>query len=145
MTGNSKTETRSLPTWWSFASLFTSVGTLLCCALPSLLVLLGLGATVASFLSAAPWLVALSHHKRLVFGVSGAPIATNFYYTYWLAPRLQAARLQREGIACSPSDPEACAVVGRFSRVVLWISAALGTCGFFVAFVLGPILARMDR
>src|SRR5437773_12188191 len=86
----------------SYFSLFTSVGTLLCCALPSLLVLLGLGATVASFLSAAPWLVALSHHKRVVFAVSGALIITNFYYTYWLAPRLQAARLQRDGVACSP-------------------------------------------
>jgi hypothetical protein len=49
----------------SFLSLFTSFGTLLCCALPSLLVLLGLGATVASLLSAAPWLVSLSHHKTL--------------------------------------------------------------------------------
>src|SRR4051812_19928876 len=137
-------ETRRLPAWWSFASLFTSVGTLLCCALPSLLVLLGLGATVASFLAAAPWLVALSHHKRIVFGVSGALIATNFYYTYWLAPRLQAARLQREGIACSPSDPEACAVVGRFSRAVLWLSAGLWICGAFVAFALGPILESLE-
>src|SRR3954466_13905244 len=86
----------------SYLSLFTSFGTLLCCALPSLLVLLGLGATVASFLAAAPWLVALSHHKRWVFAISGALIVANFYYTYWLAPRLQASRLQREGIACSP-------------------------------------------
>jgi mercuric ion transport protein len=31
----------------SYLSLFTSLGTLLCCALPSLLVLFGLGATVA--------------------------------------------------------------------------------------------------
>ena len=135
---------RSLPAWWSFASLFTSVGTLLCCALPSLLVLLGLGATVASFLSAAPWLVALSHHKRIVFGLSGALITTNFYYTYRLAPRLQAGRLTREGFTCSPSDPEACAAVGRFSRVVLWLSALLWACGFFVTFVLGGILARLD-
>ena len=36
----------------SYLSLFTSFGTLLCCALPSLLVLVGLGATVASFLLA---------------------------------------------------------------------------------------------
>ena len=72
--GSHEVGPRQLPTWWSFASLFTSVGTLLCCALPSLLVLLGLGATVASFLSAAPWLVALSHHKRVVFAVSGALI-----------------------------------------------------------------------
>jgi len=47
----------------AYLSLFTSMGTLLCCALPSLLVLVGLGATVASVLSAAPWLVTLSGHK----------------------------------------------------------------------------------
>ena len=36
---------------FSYLSLFTSLSTLLCCALPSLLVLFGLGASVASFLS----------------------------------------------------------------------------------------------
>jgi len=43
----------------SYLSLFTSLGTLLCCALPSLLVLFGLGATVASVLSEVPWLVSM--------------------------------------------------------------------------------------
>src|ERR1700682_446609 len=69
----------------SYLSLFTSFGTLLCCALPSLLVLLGLGATVASFLSAVPWLVTLSHHKNWVFAISGLLIAGNFFYIYVLA------------------------------------------------------------
>jgi mercuric ion transport protein len=32
----------------SFLTLFASCGTLICCALPSVLVLVGLGATVAS-------------------------------------------------------------------------------------------------
>ena len=54
----------------SYLSLFTSFGTLLCCALPSLLVLLGLGATVASFLAAVPSLVTLSRHKDWVFAIS---------------------------------------------------------------------------
>jgi mercuric ion transport protein len=49
----------------SYFSLLTSVSTLLCCALPSLLVLVGLGASVASMLSFLPWLVTLSHYKRL--------------------------------------------------------------------------------
>ena len=66
----------------SYLSLFTSVGTLLCCALPSLLVLFGLGATVASVLSQAPWLVALSHHKNWVFLIAGVLIACNFVYVY---------------------------------------------------------------
>lgn len=50
---------KEYPHWdwrlFGFLSLFTSFGTLIYCALPSLLVLVGLGATVASFLSAAPW------------------------------------------------------------------------------------------
>jgi hypothetical protein len=73
----------------SYLSLFTSLGTLLCCALPSLLVLLGLGATVASFLSAVPWLVTLARHKVWVFTVSGALIASDFFYIYRLSPRLK--------------------------------------------------------
>lgn len=73
-----------------YVSLFTSVGTLLCCALPSLLVLLGLGATVGAVLSSAPWLVTLSRHKQWVFLVSGLLIAGNFVYLYKLAPKLRA-------------------------------------------------------
>lgn len=121
----------------SYASLFTSLGTLLCCALPSLLVLLGLGATVASFLSAMPWLVTLSRHKAWTFTISGATIAASFIYSYWIAPRLQRQ-------ACAADDPAACDSVGRLSKAVLWISACLYAVGFFTAFVLGPILARMD-
>src|SRR5437660_9589111 len=96
------TQLGSRGTLLSYLSLFTSFGTLLCCALPSLLVLFGLGATVASFLSAVPWLVSLSHHKNWVFGVSGVLIASNFVYTYALAPRLQ-----MRGLACSTDDPGA--------------------------------------
>ena len=118
-----------------YLSLFTSVGTLLCCALPSLLVLLGLGATVASVLSEAPWLFNLSHHKNWVFTAAGALIAGNFVYIYALAPRLQ---------ACDPSDPAACQTATRFSRIVLWSSAALYVIGFFTAYLLGPILVRLD-
>src|SRR5438552_5073777 len=82
----------------SFLSLFTSLGTLLCCALPSLLVLFGLGATVATVLSEVPWLVALSHHKHWVFIVAGLMITGNFVYVYAIAPKLQ----MRSG-ACDPN------------------------------------------
>ena len=124
---------------FSFISLFTSFGTLLCCASPSLLVLFGLGATVASFLSAAPWLVTLSQHKIWIFAIAGVLIAGNFVYVYRIAPTLQA-----EGAACSPDDPSACQTASRFSRVVLWVSAAIYLVGVFTAFVLGPILVWWD-
>jgi hypothetical protein len=123
----------------SYLSLFTSLSTLLCCALPSLLVLFGLGATVASALSQAPWLVTMSHHKHWVFIVAGLLISGNFVYIYAVAPRLQA-----KGGACDPDHPTACQTAGRFSRIVLWCSAALYLMGAFTAYLLGPILVRFD-
>ncbi len=123
----------------SYVSLFTSLGTLLCCALPSLMVLFGLGATVASTLSQAPWLVGLSRHKPWVFLTSGVLIASNFVYVYGLAPRLRA-----KNASCDPGDASACEVASRFSRIVLWCSAAIYLTGCFAAFLLGPILMRLD-
>jgi mercuric ion transport protein len=123
--------------WLSYFSLFTSVSTLLCCALPSLLVLLGLGATVASVLSSLPWLVTLSHHKGWTFAVSGFLIALSFVNMYYLAPKLRKD-------ACDADDPSACADVSRLSKVLLWVSAGIYVTGFFVAYVLGPILTKLD-
>ena len=123
----------------SYLSLFTSLGTLLCCALPSLLVLLGLGATVASVLSEAPWLVALSHRKNWVFLVAGILICGNVVYVYAIAPRLQ----EQSG-ACDLKDATACQRASRFSRIVLWCSAVLYLIGCFSAYLLGPILVHFD-
>ena len=122
----------------NYLSLFTSVGTLLCCALPSLLVLIGLGATVASFLSAATWLVKLSHYKNWVFIVSGLLITGNFLYVHVFVRRLTA----RDN-ACS-ADANACYSARKLSRVILWISATIYLIGFFSAYLLGPFLARFD-
>lgn len=122
----------------SYLSLFTSLGTLLCCALPSLLVLFGLGATVASSLTAVPWLVTLSRQKHWVFLVAGLLIAVSFVYVYRIAPRLKA-----RADACSvENSPTACDTATRLTRVTLWVSAAIYAIGFFTAYVLGPILAR---
>lgn len=131
----STTESRVL----GYAGLFTSVGTLLCCALPSLLVLFGFGATVASFLSAVPWLVSVSRHKEWVFASAAVLIAGNFYYVYRIVPRL----LVERG-ACPANDPDACARATRMSRVMLWLSLGVFTIGALVAFVLPVMLERMD-
>ena len=47
-------------------SLFTSIGTLLCCALPALLVTLGMGAALAGFISVAPWITVISKYKIFI-------------------------------------------------------------------------------
>ena len=124
--------------WLQYLSLFSSIGTLLCCALPSLLVLFGLGATVASVLSAAPWLVSLSRHKIVVFGVAGVLIVSNFVYVYAVAPRLRVG-----SPACLPDDPS-CGMASRFSRIILWISVTIYAFGALTAFALGPFLLWWD-
>jgi len=56
--------------WVSFFSLFTSMSTLICCALPALLVSIGLGATMIGLVSTFPSLIWLSENKALVFTLS---------------------------------------------------------------------------
>jgi mercuric ion transport protein len=121
----------------SYFSLFTSFGTLLCCALPSLLVLFGLGASVASVLSFLPWLVTLSRHKQWTFAVSALLIVLGFVNMYFIAPRLKAN-------TCEPGD-SGCGDASKVSKIMLWASSAIYLVGFFVAYVLGPILSRLDR
>src|ERR1700683_2461108 len=121
----------------NYFSLFTSLSTLLCCALPSLLVLFGLGASVASMLSFLPWLVTLSRHKQWTFAISGLLILLGFVNIHFIAPRLKAK-------TCDPGD-SACDDASKVSKIVLWVSAAIYAVGFFVAYALGPILSRLER
>ena len=57
--------------WMTFLSLFTSTGTLLCCALPALLVALGAGAALSTLVAAVPGLVWVSEYKEAVFAFAG--------------------------------------------------------------------------
>jgi mercuric ion transport protein len=110
-------------------TLLLSAGTLICCALPILLVSLGLGASVAALTSAAPWLVSLSAHKNWVFTVSGLAIAGGVFLLY------------RPGRAC-PTDPRLaalCARADRWNRAALSIAAVIWSIGFTAAFLWLPM------
>lgn len=122
----------------NYFSLFSSFSTLICCALPSVLVLLGMGTAVASFLAIAPWLVSLSRYKIWTFSIAGTLIACSFVMTYVVAPRL------RGGAACEAGDPSTCGEVSKLSRILLWLSALIYAGGFFVAYLLAPLLNKLD-
>ena len=61
--------------WSSLASLFATSGTLVCCAIPALLVALGAGAALSSLVAVFPQVVWLSEHKEPVFIVAGLMLA----------------------------------------------------------------------
>ncbi len=112
-------------------SLFTSAGTLVCCALPALLVSLGAGATLAGLVAAAPWLVALSAHKDWVFSIAGLLLAFAIVMQ-WHARS-----------APCPADPAqamACRRMRQFSVWVTIISIAIFGIGAFFAFLADDLL-----
>ncbi len=85
---------------WPWLGLFTSFGTLLCCALPALLVALGAGALLAQVASTAPGLVWLSAHKEWVFALSGIMLALAGA-SLWHARRLPCPLDAAQAQACS--------------------------------------------
>lgn len=106
-------------------SLFTSVGTLLCCALPALLVTLGLGSVLAGFISSAPWITALSTYKPHIFIISGILIALATV-TQW--------RARHAPCPADPRQAKACALLRKISTGILGVAALLYLIGVFFAF-----------
>lgn len=113
----------------SWIALFASAGTLLCCALPILLVSLGFGALVASLTSSLPVLITLAAYQPWMFSISALLLGTTAW-VLWKRPR-----------QC-PSDPalaERCAQAQAWSRRVFWVAAVVWLAGFTAAYLLLPI------
>ena len=109
----------------SWLTLGASAGTLICCALPIILVTLGMGATVAAFTSSFPLLVTIAQHKAWAFAGSG----TMLLLSGWL--------MYRPGRVC-PADPELgrlCDQTQVWNRRIYWTSVTLWVIGFFAAYL----------
>lgn len=113
----------------SWFGLFSSFGTLLCCALPSTLVLLGFGATMASFLGNFPQLIWLSENKEIVFGLSFLMLGLSYVGQKY-------AQTQ----ACPIDKKEDCESTKSWSKPIFWASFSINVVGAFYAFVLPKIL-----
>lgn len=112
--------------WSAWAALATSTGTLVCCALPALLVMLGAGAALAGLVSVFPQIVWLSEHKAGVFGVAAAAMAVS-----------GAVQWRNRSAPC-PTDPalrDACLRTRRWSARVYGLSLLFLALGAWFAFV----------
>lgn len=116
----------------NYFTLFGSLSTLICCALPALLVSLGLGAVLAGFASNVPGLIWVSEHKAQVFGLSAAILSLNGSILW-----------QNRNAPC-PIDPklrEACISGRKTSRNLFVVSVLIFLVGFFFAYI-APNLQR---
>ena len=107
-------------------SLFASTGTLFCCALPSLFVALGMGATLAGFVGTFPQVIWLSQYKALVFSLSGGLILSSGALHYY-----------NRNAPC-PIDPKlakACQTSRVWSYWILIFAGSLWLIGAFFAFL----------
>lgn len=105
--------------------------TLVCCALPALLVLLGAGSVLATALSWWPGLAVLSEQKTVVFGLASAALL------------IAGVGLWRSARLPCPLDPQAaqrCRQRRRQAQALYALSCSLFAIGSFAAFVL-PLLA----
>lgn len=117
--------------WASLASLLASSGTLVCCALPALLVGLGAGAALSSLVAVFPQIVWLSDNKEALFAIA-ALLMVGSGVLQW-----------RNRSAPCPTDPalrDACLRTRQTSWRVYLASVALLLVGGWFAFV-QPLLS----
>lgn len=110
-------------------ALFASTGTLVCCALPIILVTLGFGSVVVAMTSSLPFLITLSQHKIAVFILSAVTLAVAGWVLYGRT-------------TYCPADPEMarrCAQAQRWNRRIWGLGLALWSVGFVAAFLSLPL------
>ncbi len=110
-------------------TLFITSSTLLCCALPVLLVSLGFGAVVASLNYNIPGLVFLAEHKLWTLSLS----AFLLMFLAWV--------IWRPNQSC-PANPELavhCQTAKLWNKRVFWLSVVIWSVGFFFSILLLPL------
>ena len=111
----------------SWLSLFTSFGTLICCAIPSLLVFLGLGSSLAGFIGIFPQVIWLSQYKGSVFIASGFLIFLAFLFSKYA---------ENQSCPVDINQREVCKKTKRSSKLILKVSVVIWFLGFLFSYIL---------
>ncbi len=115
----------------NYLALFTSMGTLVCCALPSFLVLLGAGSVMASLFANVPGMIWVSANKDLVFIVAGILLIAGGYLQY---------RARFLPCPADPAQAEACNRSRKVSKIIYIVAVVLYLIGGFTSYILVELL-----
>lgn len=110
---------------FSTLTLFTSMGTLLCCALPALLVTLGMGAAMIGLVQNVPQLVWFSAHKDYFFLFSFLMLSFTGFMLW-----------KNRNAAC-PIDVQKAEACARLRKINIWVfgvSVLIYLTGFSFAY-----------
>lgn len=112
----------------TFLTLFTSLSTLMCCALPALFVALGAGAVFSSLLGIFPQLIWISEHKTMVFIVAGGFLILGGAFQW---------RVRNAPCPIDPQLAKACVYARRKSLIIYCLSLGLYVIGSIFSFGVG--------
>lgn len=129
-TALSQPEVKSPSVLPAMLSLFTSTGTLICCALPAMLVTLGMGAVMAGLIETVPWITWLGKYKSITFTVAGVVLAAAGAWQ-WHARTLPCP--------ADPAKARACARLRLAGWIMWWISVTFFAVGVFFAYFAASI------
>ena len=118
----------------TFFSLFGSISTLLCCALPVTLVSLGMGATFASLTSNIPGVLWLVGHKDFLFVFTGAMLTVSYFLIKYG---------QKQACPIDPEQAEVCSDSKNLSNKMFWISVVTYVIGLLFSYIIPKVFYGM--
>tara|TARA_B110000285_G_C14765025_1_gene441308 strand:- start:259 stop:627 length:369 start_codon:yes stop_codon:yes gene_type:complete len=114
-----------------YLSLLTSSGTIICCALPALLVSIGAGATLSSLFSIFPQLIVISIYKTQVF--IGA-------FTMLVISGVLQYRARNLPCPMDEKKADACTKAKRLSLIIYFTSVGFFIIGLTFAYLIPSLL-----
>lgn len=115
----------------SFFSLFGSLSTLLCCALPVTLVSIGMGATFASLTASFPQIIWLTQKKDILFVITALLLITSYFLMQ---------RAENQACPIDVDQRQACQSSKKVSKKVYWVTVVIYLIGLSFSYVIPYII-----
>ncbi len=118
----------------TFFSLFGSLSTLLCCALPVTLVTIGMGATFASLTATFPQIIWITQNKGSLFLITG---------TLLLASYILMKRSEKVSCPIDVDQREVCQNSKSASHKLFWFTLIVYGLGLLFSYIIPKVLYGM--
>jgi mercuric ion transport protein len=109
-----------------FFGLFTSISTILCCALPIILVTLGMGAVFASLTANFPFIIWLTEKSIYLFSIATILLLVSGYFIF----------IKQQSCPADKKIAKMCNKTKKFNKIIWWVSVIILITSFFFKYIL---------
>jgi hypothetical protein len=109
-----------------FFGLFTSISTILCCALPIILVTLGMGAVFASLTASFPFITWLAERSLYLFAIAAILLLIGGYFIF----------IKPQSCPADKKLAEMCNKTKKFNKIIWLLSVIILAISFFFKYIL---------